>query len=161
MTKLSHREARLSMLAAAAGIAAVGSTGVLAKTQNVYLGRWTVYDDRPSFSSRGLTYKTIDIVPCGNDHCGVSVGKNGACGPTLFRFQVKPVDGDDGLSGRGRWGKETKNIEIYADRNDNEKAGRLLNLYLGDGHSFAKRSGSMATYTAFYKPKGAAHCAAH
>jgi hypothetical protein len=158
MTKLSHRFGRLSMLAAAAGMAAVGGTGVLAKRQNVYVGRWTVYDDRPIFSSRGMPYKTVDILACGNDYCGVSVGKNGACGPTLFRFEMKPVESEKGLSGRGRWGNQMKNIEIYADQ---EKAGRLMDLYLGDGHSFDKRSGSMATYTAFYRPRGAAHCVAH
>jgi hypothetical protein len=156
MTNLSHRFGRVPMLAAA-----LLTAGPALAASNVYAGRWTVSDDKPVFSSQGMPYKTLDIVPCGRDHCGVSVGKNGACGPTLFRFRVKPVDSEDGLYGRGRWGKETKNIEIYAERRAEEKGGRFMSLYLGDGHSFGERSGNMPKYSAFYSPVGAAHCAAH
>ena len=134
---------------------------VAAGTQNVYVGRWTVSDEKPVFSSRGILYKTIDIVACGKDHCGVSVGNNGACGPLLFRFRVKPIDSENGLYGRGRWGKQTKNIEIFADRADDVKGGRFMNLYLGDGHDFGERSGNMPKYSAGYSPVGPARCAAH
>ena len=156
MSKLSHRFGRVSMLAAT-----ILATGPALAASNVYAGRWTVYDDRPVFSSRGMPYKTVDIVPCGQDHCGVSVGRKGACGATLFRFRVKPVDGDEALSGRGRWGNQSKNIEIHAERSEQDKGGRFMSLYLGDGHSFDRRSGNMPTYSAFYSPHGPAHCVAH
>ena len=127
--------------------------------QNVYLGRWTVADEKPVFSSRGIYYKTFDIAPCGKDYCGVSVGKNGACGPVLFRFLAKNVVGENGLNGHGRWGNQTKNVEIYATRDDSDGS-RYLSLNLGDGHDFGERSGNMPKYSAGYSPQGAAHCVA-
>jgi hypothetical protein len=156
MTKLSYRFRRVVMLAAA--MLAAGPT---LAASNVYVGRWTVSDDKPVFSSRGIYYKTFDIAPCGKDYCGVSVGKNGACGPLLFRFLAKSVNDENGLNGHGRWGTQTKNVEIYASRDDSLTGGRYLSLNLGDGHDFGERSGNMPKYSAGYAPAGAAHCVAH
>jgi hypothetical protein len=132
----------------------------LAAAQSVYAGRWSVSDDKSVFSSRGIYYKTIDIAPCGKDFCGVSVGKNGACGPVLFRFLAKSVNSENGLNGHGRWGNQLKNVEIYAYRANDVAGGRFMNLNLGDGHDFGERSGNMPKYSAGYSPAGAAHCVA-
>jgi hypothetical protein len=161
MSKLSHRKPRLSMLAAVAvAIAAIGSASAGAAPRNAYVGRWTVSDDKPAFSARGLLYRTIDIAPCGKDFCGVSVGKNGTCGPTLFRFLAKTVAKGQGLIGHGRWGNAVKNVEIWAAFEKESRGGRYLSLNLGDGHDFGERSGNMPKFSADYSPAGQAHCVA-
>ncbi len=100
----------------------------------------------------------FDVAPCGNDYCGVSVGKGGACGPLLFRFLAKSVNSENGLNGHGRWGTQTKNVEMYALRDKQARGGRWLNLNLGDGHDFGERSGNMPKYSAAYRPLGEAVC---
>jgi hypothetical protein len=154
MTKLSHRAAILSILAAAtAAMASPAAAG------NVYAGRWTVSEDKPVFSSRGIFYRTFDIAPCGKDYCGVSVSKSGTCGPVLFRFLARSVMSGNGLSGHGRWGDQKKDVEIYAFREKATPGGRSLYLNLGDGHDFGERSGNMPKYSATYRPVSEAHCA--
>lgn len=154
MARSSHRAARLSILAA---LGAALASPVAAS--NVYGGRWTVADDKPVFSSRGQFYRTIDIAPCGKDYCGISVGRNGACGPVLFRFFASSVASGNGLTGHGRWGEQKKNIELYAYRDKAAPGARVLNLNLGDGHDFGERSGNMPKYSATYRPLGGARCA--
>ena len=155
MMKLSHRAVALSMLAAfASGSAANASSGAS------YLGRWTVADDKPVYSARGIFYKTVDVAPCGRDYCGVSVGKNGACGPILFRFLATSIRSGGGLSGHGRWGDTRKNIELYQYADKDSPGGRVMGVNLGDGHDFGERSGNMPKFSAQYRPLGAAHCMA-
>lgn len=132
----------------------------VAGNANIYAGRWTVSEDKPVFSRRGLDYKSFDVAPCGGDFCGVSVARGGACGPTLFRFKSKTVSRQRGLVGHGRWGNAVKNVEIYAWRAKDIKGGRSLTLNLGDGHDFGERSGSMPKFSADYSPVGAARCMA-
>jgi hypothetical protein len=105
-----------------------------------------------------MLYKTLDVAPCGRDYCGVSVGKNGACGPTMFRFLARTVARKEGLNGHGRWGSATKNIEISAYKADGQS--RTLLVGLGDGHNFNDRGGSMPSFSAAYRPVGAARCTA-
>lgn len=145
------------MLACALGLlSAPGQTS--AAKANVYAGRWTVSDDKPVFSRRGLDYKTFDVAPCGRDFCGVSVGSSGGCGPTLFRFKAKSVTRQRGLIGHGRWGTAIKNVEIFAWPEKGVRGGRAMNLNLGDGHDFSERSGSMPKFSAAYSPIGAVRC---
>jgi len=132
--------------------------GAASAAPSIYAGRWTVADDKPVSSARGLFYKTIDVAPCGKDYCGVSVGKNGTCGPTLFRFLAKSVAREKGLNGHGRWGSATKNVEIFAYQETGEP--RTLVVNVGDGHNFSDRGGSMPTYSATYKPVGNVRCTA-
>jgi hypothetical protein len=124
----------------------------------VYIGRWTVSDDKPVFSSRGIYYKTFDIAACGKDFCGISVGKSGNCGPVLFRFTAKSINSESGLNGHGRWGNAKKNVEIYGLRTKDTPGGRFLSLNLGDGHDFGERSGNMPKFSAVYRPLGAPRC---
>ena len=153
--KLSHRAVALSMLATfASGSAAYASSDAS------YLGRWTVADDKPVYSARGILYKTVDVAPCGRDYCGVSVGKNGACGPILFRFLATSIRSGGGLSGHGRWGDTRKNIELYQYADKDARGGRVMGVNLGDGHDFGERSGNMPKFSAQYRPIGAAHCMA-
>ena len=155
MVKLSHRAVALSMMAAfASGSAAQASS------DGSYLGRWTVADDKPVYSARGIFYKTVDVAPCGRDYCGVSVGKNGACGPILFRFLATSIHGGGGLSGHGRWGDTRKNIELYQYAEKASPGGRVMGLNLGDGHDFGQRSGNMPKFSAQYRPIGAVQCMA-
>ena len=155
MMKLSHRAVALSMLAAfASGSAAYASSDVS------YLGRWTVADDKPVYSSRGILYKTVDVAPCGRDYCGVSVGRNGACGPVLFRFLATSIRSGGSLSGHGRWGDTRKNIELYQYADKDARGGRVMGVNLGDGHDFGERSGNMPKFSAQYRSLGAAHCMA-
>jgi hypothetical protein len=122
-----------------------------------YYGRWTVDEDRPTFTARGKLYRTIDISPCGRDFCGVSVGEKGQCGPVLFRFLAKNVAAET-LRGHGKWGDEKKNVVIYSYGNDATDPG--FELYLGDGHSFGERSSSMPKFHAGYRRLGGAKCTA-
>jgi len=155
MGKLSHRIACLSILALAATALPAGPAFA---GPNVYEGRWTVSDEKPVFSAKGLYYKTFDIAPCGKDFCGVSVDANGKCGPVLFRFLSKSIKAEQGLNGHGRWGNQKKNVEIYAYWDKQSQGGRWMSFNLGDGHDFGERSGNMPKYTAGYSPVGAAHC---
>jgi hypothetical protein len=120
-----------------------------------YYGRWTVAEDRPVFTARGKLYKTIDIAPCGRDFCGVSVDDKGKCGAVLFRFLARNVAADT-LRGHGKWGDERKNVVIY--KYDMDDAASNFELYLGDGHSFGERSGSMPKFHAEYRRLGNAKC---
>lgn len=158
---VSHRLTSLSIiLPVAAGLAMLASAASAGTAANGYNGRWTVSEDKPVFSARGLAYKTIDIAACGNDYCGVSVGAKGACGPVLFRFLAKSINGKEELRGHGRWGDARKNIEMFAYADKEAQGGRYLYLNLGDGHDFGERSGNMPKFSAGYRPVGAAHCVA-
>jgi hypothetical protein len=157
---LSHFYKSLSISALlCTGIIAVtphAGAGTSLGSANVYLGRWTVDEDRPVFSSRGKIYKTIDVAPCGTDFCGVSVSDNGACGPTLFRFRSKRPANEDSLKGHAKWGNEKKNIVIYGW--DTGADGKYLELYVGDGYDFGGRSESMPKFQANYRPLNQAKC---
>jgi hypothetical protein len=154
MMNLSHRVLGLSMAVMAAAVPAA------ARAPGTYVGRWTVADDKPAYSARGLLYQTVDIALCGKDYCGVSVGKDGACGPVMFRFLAKSLASEEGLSGHGRWGNAKKNIELYAFKDPRAKGGRTLMLALGDGHNFNDRGGNMPMFSAGYRAIGVARCVA-
>lgn len=164
MAILSHRRQGLSiLLPAIAGLMALagGATaGQSAARQNLYVGRWTVSDDKPVFSSRGLAYKTVDIASCGRDFCGVSVDPQGRCGPVMFRFLAKSIRGKEFLRGHGRWGDMRKTIEISGYAGKDIPGGRGLELNLGDGHDFGSREGSMPKFSAGYRPLGTPRCTA-
>jgi hypothetical protein len=159
---LSQSLVRMSMLVpvAAVGLALSGPAPVAAAapgSATSYHGRWTVAEDRPVFTARGKLYKTIDIAPCGKDLCGVSVGDRGQCGTALFRVLARNIH-DYTLSGRGKWGNEQKNVVI--NTYDGDDANSNFELYLGDGHSFGERSGSMPKFHAEYRRTGKARCTA-
>lgn len=105
-------------------------------------------------------YRTIDIAPCGKDFCGVSVNKNGTCGPALFRFLGRRADGTRSLQGHAKWGKEKKNILINTYENTPEDGGNVLQIYIGEGYDFGERSSSMPKFEAPYKSTGAPTCRA-
>ena len=146
--------------------AAAFATGAVAQngsangsaTTSPYYGRWTVSNDRPVFTARGREYRTIDIAPCGNDFCGVSVADNGTCGPRLFRFLGRHANSDEWLRGHGRWGQGKKNVVIYSYDDDSEPPVRTIELYLGDGYDFGERSSNMPKFHANYRRTGEARC---
>jgi len=163
MTTLSQSLIRLSMrvqcglaMMALAGPALAGDAPV---ASFLYDGRWTVSDDRPVFTARGRLYKTIDVAPCGDDFCGVSVDDKGACGTVLFRFLGRHA-GTNLLHGHGKWGEEQKNIVIYGSSGDEPGAASQFALWLGDGHNFGDRSGNMPKFRANYRRLGSAQCQA-
>jgi hypothetical protein len=161
MKALSHSIATLSMLVVTIG---GGAASAGATVPSPYYGRWTVGDDHSAFTARGREYKSIDIAPCGKDFCGISLDEKGTCGPVLFRFLARHADGKDPLYGHGRWGTQTKNIQIdtwdNGDASAGEPAAPMLGLYLGDGHSFGDRSSNMPKFHAEYHRTGAAACKA-
>lgn len=157
MKSLSHRLAVMS-IAAAALIGSAAQAGPAATSP--YYGRWVSSDSDRSFSARGRDYRTVDIAPCGNDFCGVSVGANGQCGPVLFRFLAKRANADDALRGHGKWGKDRKNVVIYYFDYEQDEGGKQLELYLGKGYDFGERSDNMPSFHTIYAPKGKAVCKA-
>ncbi|MBG1230910.1 hypothetical protein [Aestuariivirga litoralis] len=150
---LRHAILGVSLLVAATSAAKFANAD-----ESPFFGRWTVPDKNEKFSSKGLMYKTFDVAPCTNDFCGVSVGEDGTCGPTLFRF-LTAHDHEEMLKGHGLWGNVKKNIEISSYVNPDTKEGELT-VDVGDGHDFGSREGSMPTYDATYKRVSAATCTA-
>ena len=157
MPTLLHRTAIMS-IGLIVGLSAAASAAPAARSP--YYGRWTVAEDRPVFTARGKLYKTVDIAPCGNDFCGVSVADNGSCGATLFRFLASHADGETTLHGKGKWGTERKNIQIDTWEDGETPSLRWINLYLGDGHDFGERSENMPRFHGEYKRTGEARCKA-
>jgi hypothetical protein len=135
----------------------IGATLAHATTEQYY-GRWTVSDDKPAYSSKGKLYKTIDMAPCGNDFCGISVSDNNSCGQTLFRFFTTHA-ADQELAGHGKWGAAKKKLLMGFVA----PATAVPNLYLGLGESdmdLGGREGSTPAFQANYKNLGAARCTA-
>ena len=164
MTALSHSLAGLS-IRALLGVGLVSSAlptlaAPGAAASSPYYGRWTVSEDRPVFTARGRLYKTIDVVPCGRDFCGVSVDDRGTCGATLFRFLGRHANGTYELRGHGKWGDAKKNLEIYGGDGAETEGDRSFDLYLGDGHDFGGRSESMPKFHASYRRLGNGSCRA-
>lgn len=179
MARLSHSIARLSIgakliaLAGAAGLAFAAGAGLAeaprpaaapatgaptaADARSPYFGRWTVSGGDQVFSSRGKLYKTIDIAPCGRDFCGISVGADGTCGATLFRFFSRNRNAEV-LRGHGVWGKARKNVVVQNYTSDELPGGRGIDINLGDGHDFGERSENMPKFTASYQAAGSARC---
>jgi hypothetical protein len=144
--------ASLGLAAAAAGVPA------RAADQSPFFGHWTVSEENPKFSKKGILYKSIDVAPCWNDFCGVSVADDGSCGPTLFRFLMSHAN-DEELEGHGKWGNEKKKIVIsYFKPSDGEP---YVMLALGeDDVDFTGREGSMPAFSTEYHVTGKAHCVA-
>ncbi|MGE3690546.1 MAG: hypothetical protein AB7F98_04115 [Novosphingobium sp.] len=138
--------------------AADAAPGASAPAASPWYGRWTVSEDRPVFTARGRLYKTIDIAPCGRDFCGVSVADNGACGAGLFRFFGHRARVEETLYGHGLWGREKKNVQIGTWEDNDQPGGRVVEIYLGDGHDFGDRSENMPKFHANYRRLGAARC---
>ncbi len=143
---------------AAAGLAlALSANSAFASTEHFY-GRWTVSDDKPAFSAKGKLYKTIDVALCGNDFCGVAVGDDGECGPTLFRFFTTHAT-DEELTGHGLWGATKKKLQIgYATPDSAEPY-----VYIGlgaDDMDMGGREGSVPTFEANYRKLGEVNCTA-
>lgn len=174
MGDLFHLPAGLSTgLAAAMLLFLAGGPGATAATpaasgpapaKSDWYGRWTVDEENPVYTARGRLYRTLDIAPCGNDFCGVSVGDKGACGPVLFRFLGHRARDEQELRGHGAWGKGRKNVvlmryDTYAPDSD-RVTGQGVELYLGDGWDFGGRSDSMPKFHAVYKRAAAPACRA-
>lgn len=144
------------MTLAGADTALAKGTAVKAAPTSPYYGRWTVEDPQAPFSTRGREYKTVDVAPCGNNFCGVSVGANGRCGPVLFRFLGANRNAEM-LKGHGKWGSARKNVIIYPYETEH-KGVTNFSLMLGDGYNIGGRSGNMPKYEAEYIRSGAARC---
>ncbi len=157
MFKTSHLSQPI--LLAAFGLA-LTLGGNMARADNAnYFGRWTVSDDKPVFSAKGKLYKTIDVAPCSNDFCGVSVDDNNKCGPTLFRFLSIHAKNEE-LTGHGLWGSVKKKLQVGYTIPDNAPA--YMYLALGeDGMDITGREGSIPTFQANYKAAGEATCKAN
>ena len=153
---MSHRT--FSIATAAFGLAlSLGGNLAHANTEQYY-GRWTVSDDKPAYSSKGIVYKTIDIAPCGNDFCGISVADDNSCGKTLFRFFTTHA-ADEELTGHGKWGDAKKKLQLgYA-----KPESQLPYMYVAvgsDDMDITGREGSIPTFQANYKTTGSASCTA-
>lgn len=158
MAKLFHRLTGLSM---AIAMLLGGAADAAAPTSSTYYGRWTVSEERPVFTTRGRLYKTIDIAPCGNDFCGVSVTDAGRCGAVMFRFLGHRANSPDSVRGHARWGSGRKNVVIWGyDFEAANPADRELSLSIGDGYDFGERSENMPTFQSRYHRLGAARCIA-
>ncbi len=163
MSILSHFQTRLSIGLILGSIAITGasqvlSAGAAASSSHLY-GRWTVDEDKPAFSKRGLQYKTIDVAPCGKDFCGVSVNAAGTCGPVLFRFFGKRTK-QSRLQGHGKWGDVKKNVVIYSYDDPDTPQGDNMEIYLGDGYDFGDRSDNIPKFHANYRRLSGAKCSA-
>lgn len=156
MFHVLHR--RHFILPAFLGLACVLGATVASADDTPYFGRWTVSDDKPVFTAKGKLYKTVDIAPCGNDFCGVSVDDKNQCGPTLFRFLTIHAKNEQ-LVGHGLWGDARKKIEIDYVKPEADKPYVMLGLG-ADDMDFTGREGSMPTYQANYKTTGQATCMA-
>lgn len=148
-----------AMAAAALGFSGMASSAPSGASGSPYYGRWQVNEENARFSARGRPYKTIDIAPCGRDFCGVSVAENGQCGQTLFRFLSSHRDGSTTLMGHAVWGTGKKDITIenYDGETPND---RVLQVYIGNGHDFGERGGSMPMFEGNYARRGEAQCRA-
>jgi hypothetical protein len=148
-----------SIAAAALGLAlSLGANAALANTEHFY-GRWTVSDDKPAYSAKGKLYKSIDMAPCGNDFCGVSVSDNNQCGPTLFRFFTTHAKDED-LSGHGLWGTAKKKLIMGFATPQDAKAYMYLGLG-ADDMDLGGREGSTPTFEANYNKIDEATCIAN
>jgi hypothetical protein len=155
MKSLLHRTAALS-IGLIVTLSAAASAAPAARSP--YYGRWTVDEEKPVYTAKGKLYKTIDIAVCGRDFCGVSVGDDGKCGPTLFRFLASHADGETTLHGKGKWGTGRLNVQIDTYEGGDEPVKRYINLYLGEGHDFGERSDNMPKFHAEYRRLGEARC---
>jgi hypothetical protein len=136
---------------------ALGLSGTLAyAATDQYSGRWTVSDEKPVYSSKGILYKTIDVAPCGKDFCGVSVADDNACGEVLFRFLTTDAD-DEELVGKARWGRVKKKLELGFGTAENDAPYMYLGLG-SDDMDLSGREGSIPTFQADYKRDGDAAC---
>ena len=153
---MSHRT--LFIASAAAGLALTFGGNLAHATTEQYYGRWTVSDDKPAYSSKGIVYKTIDIAPCGNDFCGLSVADDNSCGKTLFRFFTTHA-ADEELTGHGKWGDTKKKLQMGYAKPDNETP--YMYVAVGsDDMDITGREGSIPTFQANYKNVGQASCTA-
>jgi len=151
---MAHRTHAIASLALGLALSLSGSLAYAATDQ--YYGRWTVSDDKPVYSSKGILYKTIDVAPCGNDFCGVSVADDHSCGQVLFRFLTTHPDDED-LFGHGKWGTSKKKLELGYAKPENETP--YLYLALGsDDMDMSGREGSIPTFQANYQRHGDAAC---
>lgn len=151
MVRRTHMVASLTL-----GLA-LGLSGNLAHAAtDEYYGRWTVSDKKPAYSSKGILYKTIDIAPCGNDFCGVSVGDDNACGEVLFRFLTTHT-ADEDLFGHGKWGKYKKTLQLGYAKPEDEAS--YMYVALGsDDMDMSGREGSIPTFQANYERLGDVVC---
>jgi hypothetical protein len=123
-----------------------------------YFGRWTFNGAKDQkFSAKGMAYKTIDVAPCGDNFCGVSVAADGTCGPTLFRFLGEHAKNDT-LNGHGAWGEDKKFIAIQSYVDDKQKTN--IHIDLGDTADVGSREGSEPKFYADYYVTGKATCTA-
>lgn len=131
-----------------------------AASPSLFVGRWTVADDKPKYSAKGMIYKSLDVAPCDRDVCGVSVAANGTCGPVLFRFHSTSLIVGEAVEGHGRWGTVKKNLALSGWRDKDIPGGRRLSISLGDGYDLGERSANMPKFSAEYRPIGKARCIA-
>ena len=153
---LLHAHCRHSILFSALALATLGGAAVAQAETSHFFGRWTVSDDKPAFSAKGLPYKTVDIAACGADFCGVSVDDKGTCGATLFRFLTIHANNED-LTGHGLWGDLKKKLQLIYLTPDGQKTGLMIGLG-ADDFDFTGREGSMPIFQANYQSAGEAKC---
>lgn len=153
MAHRTHITARLAL----GLIFGLGGTSAHA-AMDQYYGRWTIGDDKPAYSSKGILYRTIDIAPCGEDFCGVSVAKDDSCGEVLFRFLTTHT-ADELLVGHGQWGKAKKKLQLGYDAPENEAPQMYLALG-SDDMDLSGREGSIPTFQADYERHGEVTCTA-
>lgn len=153
---MAHRTHIIASLTVGLALSLSGNLAQAATDQ--YYGRWTVSDEKPAYSSKGILYKTIDVAPCGNDFCGVSVADDNSCGQVLFRF-LTAHSADEELVGKGKWGKAKKKLQLGYATLENETPHMYLALG-SDDMDLSGREGSIPTFQAAYERHGEVACTA-
>jgi hypothetical protein len=152
-----HRASKI-ISTAVLGIAAIGGASMaLAEFKPSYPGRWVMKDAKPVMSAKAKPYKTVDVVKCGADFCGIPVAADGACGKTLFRFTSKAQEAGDERPGTGKWGKIERKMAVMQYINEDKTPG-LSVILSGNDQYPDTREGGLFALDANYNRKGDASC---
>ena len=149
---------RRSLVSLSLSLALFGGVTVAKADAPQILGRWTA-QSQDVVSKYGKFYTTVDIVACQAGMCGISVGNSGECGSELFQINANQAAGG-GLSGQGRWGKLTQDVQIDAATPDASGARRFAFSLVRQQSSFVSRLESMPGFTTVYTSAGEAACPA-
>ncbi len=157
-------------MALLSGLGALAMTGMLSGAAaneeakdytKELLGRWTVDDATRKFTEHGNIYRTLDVVSCGKDVCGITVTDAGKCGGQLFRITPGVSTDYPGLQGRGKWGDGEDVLSIFQTRVADGKANsRAITINIGQRGNPMSRVASMPMFRASYTAAGKAMCTA-
>ncbi len=152
------------------GLGTLALTGILSGAsakeevrdyRNDFLGRWTLEQGERPLTDRAKPYKTVDIVACGKELCGIHVKTSGKCGEHLFRIAQNDERNTPYFEGVSKWGDKEDRISIFKTTNPAEDPkNRPLLMNIGERGSPMSRVGSMPMFRASYKSVTKASCRA-